>query len=74
MTHATTADIAATDAATAAAFDMLNAARRIETKYMETAYDGPVQKDAYDRACRVTDQAKRAYEAMREAAAAIRAL
>lgn len=77
MAHATEIDTAATDAASAAAFDMLNAARRIEGRAYKATNgvldDGPAH-EAYKDAIRATNAARAAYEAIRAAGATIRSL
>lgn len=77
MAHATEIEIAATDAASAAAFDMLNAACRIEGLLFKATNgvmdDGPAH-EAYKDAIRATNAARAAYQAIRAAGAAIRSL
>lgn len=75
----TQATHAATDAAAAAAFDMLNAARRIEADALRAWMSDGSKTDtaahvAYTAAIRAVNIAKAAYDAIREAGSVIRSL
>lgn len=77
MTTITQTEVAATDAAASAAFDMVNAARRIEGRLFlatnMTMDDGPAH-EAYKNAIRATNAAQTAYEAIRAVGATLRGL